>query len=735
MAIEFSLDDGSVIEFNPLSDDKIVYSDDPGVYTLDNFITPEECQHIIREAKPRLGHAMVGAGLDPNNMDGTYSTNRTGTNCWFPHNHDPIFARVGERIAQEVGHPFANAEQFQVVHYDVGEEFKDHYDGWDQDGTSEHFHNFKFGGNRLLTALIYLNDVPAGGGTKMTKLNHLIEAKQGRVLVFEDCYKGTNNRHLLSEHCGMPVIRGEKYAVNLWFKECPYEIMYKDFRPGYFDRWTGGDNRVNKYNGGDNGGYNGVDDDSDDDSDDDLPPMEEDLSPASLHPKKTIYMREGVTHKLDAYQSCAFRSFKGRQVGWVKKSAEDVLGYVASLEEYLNISRVFFENIYVVKYSGNHKEFYDAYKQNTASMKAMAKLGQRMMTAVLCVKGPVIYTFGKLEQQYILNEGDCLVYKNVKDGGTERDVEMAHDIQINDGILANIYIRERSETGEVLDMGAGPGESYGSRGGGMDGGRMNDGGGGEATNRATTNKKSHIQSTTIRQLPNYSEMYETVLESIKSGSLTENWTGHDEFTYILRSSWSSVYKAAQDYIKLRVKEVAITTLNIKSFEHTFEKNPVPCVWQCPHVFRVDVFKFLTEYYSGLGLQKRTEGQEYYFAHDELISRMMQFDLLPILETITGEKVIPLSTQVVRYEKGYQKPSTTDKAKYVVSWLIEGVSPLMIHKEAIRNKTYAGEYHMVKEDYKTIDYKENEIVVYRADEYISKRDPVEKSYYGIDFYYG
>ena len=83
MAIEFTLDDGSVIEFNPLSNDKIVYSDDPGVYTLDNFITPEECQHIIREAKPRLD-AMVGAGLDPNNMDGTYSTNRTGTNCWFP---------------------------------------------------------------------------------------------------------------------------------------------------------------------------------------------------------------------------------------------------------------------------------------------------------------------------------------------------------------------------------------------------------------------------------------------------------------------------------------------------------------------------------------------------------------------------------------------------------------------------------------------------------------------------
>ena len=40
------------------------------------------------------------------------------------------------------------------------------------------------------------------------------------------------------------------------------------------------------------------------------------------------------------------------------------------------------------------------------------------------------------------------------------------------------------------------------------------------------------------------------------------------------------------------------------------------------------------------------------------------DLLPILETIIGEKVSPLSTQVIKYEKGYKKPPTTDKAKYI-----------------------------------------------------------------------
>ena len=163
----------------------------------------------------------------------------------------------------------------------------------------------------------------------------------------------------------------------------------------------------------------------------------------------------------------------------------------------------------------------------------------------------------------------------------------------------------------------------------------------------------NIQTTTpvIHQLPNYNKIYEDVLELMKSGGLTENWKGHDEFTYILRTNWSFLYKTAQDYIKLREKEVAITTLNLEPFEVSFEKNPCPCIWQCPDVFRVDVFKYLTEYYSSLGLQKRTDGQEYYFAHDELISRMMQFDLLPLLEIIIGENVIPLSTQVVRYEKG------------------------------------------------------------------------------------
>ena len=126
--VEFALDDGSILSFSAdkrsYSNDQRSYCDDPEVYTIDNVLTDEECAHFIKVAKPRLNRAMVGAGLDPTNMDGTYSTNRTGTNCWFPLDHDEIFTRVGEKIAGLVGHSIKNAEQFQIVHYNVGKNLK-----------------------------------------------------------------------------------------------------------------------------------------------------------------------------------------------------------------------------------------------------------------------------------------------------------------------------------------------------------------------------------------------------------------------------------------------------------------------------------------------------------------------------------------------------------------------------------------------------------------------------------
>ena len=167
--------------------------------------------------------------------NGVVSEGRTGTNTWIQHNHDEITKNVGERIPKIVGMPLENAEAFQVIYYGVSQEYRPHYDSWGHDGSSKTLRCMNKGGARMKTALCYLNDVTKGGGTKMTKLNVTIPAEKGKLLVFNNTVSEVDHtRHELSQHAGLPVEEGEKFAFNLWFRECNRNMLYKNFNPSYY---------------------------------------------------------------------------------------------------------------------------------------------------------------------------------------------------------------------------------------------------------------------------------------------------------------------------------------------------------------------------------------------------------------------------------------------------------------------------------------------------------------------
>ena len=77
------------------------------------------------------------------------------------------------------------------------------------------------GGQRITTALAYLNDVDAGGATDFPEIGISIKPNKGDVVIFNNCIEGTTEIHPKSLHAGSPVISGEKWAVNLWFREKP----------------------------------------------------------------------------------------------------------------------------------------------------------------------------------------------------------------------------------------------------------------------------------------------------------------------------------------------------------------------------------------------------------------------------------------------------------------------------------------------------------------------------------
>lgn len=206
------------------------YSDNPLVETYDDFLSEEECQHFINISKDDLKRALVS-----DNEKGYISNGRTGSNTWIKHDFDDITKSVGERISKIVGIPLENAEAYQIIHYDKTQEYKNHYDSWDHNRSEKTLRCMKYGGARLMTALCYLNTVKNGGGTKMTKLDITISSEQGKMLVFQNTIsKEDHTKHPLSEHAGLPVEEGEKYAFNLWFRECSRNILYEDFNPDYY---------------------------------------------------------------------------------------------------------------------------------------------------------------------------------------------------------------------------------------------------------------------------------------------------------------------------------------------------------------------------------------------------------------------------------------------------------------------------------------------------------------------
>ena len=196
-----------------IADNVTLFSSDPIIYVVDDFISEDECQEFINCSKDKLQPATV-VGLDNEQK----LTDRTNEFAWLEHHANESIHEVSKRLSILVQMPIRNAEMFQVVHYERGTEYKPHFDSFDQ-STELGKKYWEPGGQRMITALIYLNDVEDGGATYFPELNISINPKKGNVLVFHNTISETTNINPRSLHAGMPVSSGEKWAANLWFRE------------------------------------------------------------------------------------------------------------------------------------------------------------------------------------------------------------------------------------------------------------------------------------------------------------------------------------------------------------------------------------------------------------------------------------------------------------------------------------------------------------------------------------
>lgn len=91
---------------------------------------------------------------------------------------------------------FSGMEHININRYKVGQRYNDHMD----DGP---------GANRVISALLYLNDVEEGGETEFLFFNEAVKPVAGRLVIFPSNYAYTHVAH--------PPTKGIKYSAAAWF--------------------------------------------------------------------------------------------------------------------------------------------------------------------------------------------------------------------------------------------------------------------------------------------------------------------------------------------------------------------------------------------------------------------------------------------------------------------------------------------------------------------------------------
>ena len=177
---------------------------------IHNFITPQECQELIKMIDANHSRSSVVVG-------GTDRTDVTDHRTSSTSNLDmstPIMSKIKKQISETLGLELVKGEALQGQLYEPGQYFKPHNDFFSGPAYDMHC---KASGNRTHTLMIYLNDDFKGGGTHFPTLQKTVEPETGKALWWYNMKDGKVQDQYLHE--GVTVDEGKKYVVTSWWRE------------------------------------------------------------------------------------------------------------------------------------------------------------------------------------------------------------------------------------------------------------------------------------------------------------------------------------------------------------------------------------------------------------------------------------------------------------------------------------------------------------------------------------
>lgn len=189
-----------------------VVSTSPWIIVVDEFVLEEESRDLIAGITTWERSTDTGEMNEFGESGRTLTFGRTSSNAWCrgPCERQQTVINLAERIAHFTTVPVRNFEAFQVLRYEVGQQYVLHHD----------FSQHQLGmacGPRILSVLLYLSDVEEGGETVFPDLGITIKPKRGRAVFFPNVLSANLElADVRTAHKAKPVLKGQKYAVNTW---------------------------------------------------------------------------------------------------------------------------------------------------------------------------------------------------------------------------------------------------------------------------------------------------------------------------------------------------------------------------------------------------------------------------------------------------------------------------------------------------------------------------------------
>jgi prolyl 4-hydroxylase len=189
----------------------------PMVAVLDNFMSNEECDELVQLSRAKLQRSTI---VDPATGKDLVIEDRKSSGTFFALNENPLVARLDQRISDVMRWPVENGEGIQILNYQIGGEYKNHFDYFPPDDPGSALHIAK-GGQRVSTLVMYLNDVEQGGETIFPAIHLAVSPNKGSAVYFEYC-NDLGQVDAMSLHGGVPVIAGEKWIATKWMRQRRY---------------------------------------------------------------------------------------------------------------------------------------------------------------------------------------------------------------------------------------------------------------------------------------------------------------------------------------------------------------------------------------------------------------------------------------------------------------------------------------------------------------------------------